>query len=72
MEEEAARAAAKRLFQKVNFGGGALQSYEISSLLTDAYDFLKIRNFQKMQPSNLPPETSKDTPKCSMSTRMDR
>jgi hypothetical protein len=45
MEEEAARAAAKRLFQKVNFGGGALQSYEVSSLLTDTYDFLKIRNF---------------------------
>jgi hypothetical protein len=72
MEEEAARAAAKRLFQKVNFGGGALQSYEVSSLLTDTYDFLKIRNFKKMQLSNHPPGTSRDIPKCSMSTRTGR
>lgn len=72
MEEEAARAAAKRLFQKVNFGGGALQSYEVSSLLTDTYDYLKIRNFQNMQLSNHPQETSRDTLKCSMSIRMDR
>ena len=27
MDQEAAKAAAKRLYQKVNFSGGALQSY---------------------------------------------
>jgi len=43
MDSEAARAAAKRLYQKVNFGGGALQSYEISSLLSETYEYLKIR-----------------------------
>ena len=42
---EAAKAAAKRLYQKVNFSGGALQSYEISSLLNDTYEYLKIRIF---------------------------
>ena len=44
MDQEAARAAAKRLFQKISFSGGALQSYEVSSLLNDAYEYLKIRN----------------------------
>lgn len=43
LDQEAAKAAAKRIFQKVNFSGGPLQSYEISSLLTDTYDYLKIR-----------------------------
>jgi hypothetical protein len=37
MDHQAARAAAKRLFQKANMTGGALQSYELSSLLTDTY-----------------------------------
>lgn len=41
MEVEAAKAAAKRLFQKANFSGGSLQSYEISSLLTDTYEYLQ-------------------------------
>lgn len=48
MEQEAAKAAAKRLYQKINFTGGALQSYEISTLLTDTYDYLQIRNSVKM------------------------
>ena len=44
MDQEAARAAAKRLFQKISFSGGALQSYEVSSLLNETYENLKIRN----------------------------
>lgn len=43
MDQEAAKAAAKRLFQRVNFTGGPLQSYEVASLLTDTYEYLKIR-----------------------------
>lgn len=44
MDVESARAAAKRIYQKINFSGGALQSYELSALLTDTYEYLKIRN----------------------------
>jgi hypothetical protein len=66
MEQEAAKAAAKRLYQKINFTGGALQSYEISTLLTDTYDYLQIRNSVKMKPSNPPPGISRLIPKCWM------
>lgn len=45
MDQEAAKAAAKRLFQKINFSGGPLQSYEVASLLNDTYEYLKIRIF---------------------------
>ena len=31
------------MFQKVNYTGGALQSYEVSSLMQETYEFLKIR-----------------------------
>jgi hypothetical protein len=48
MDPESAKAAAKRLYQKVNFSGGPLQSYEISSLLTDTYEYLKIRTTLNM------------------------
>lgn len=72
MDSEAARAAARRLYQKVNFGGGALQSYEISSLLTETYEYLKIRNTPIIQPSNLPQKTSNPILKCWTSIEMDR
>ena len=72
MEQEAAKAAAKRLYQKINFTGGALQSYEISTLLTDTYDYLQIRNSLEMQRSNPPQGISRPTHKCWMSTKTDR
>lgn len=37
MDIEAAKNAAKRLYQKINYTGGPLQSYQISSLLNDTY-----------------------------------
>lgn len=37
LDVENAKAAAQRLYKKISFSGGALQSYEISSLLTDTY-----------------------------------
>jgi hypothetical protein len=62
-DHEAAKAAAKRLFQKVNFNGGALQSYEMSSLLTDTYEYLKIRKPYITQLSNPRPTISNSTAK---------
>ena len=59
MDQEAAKAAAKRLFQRVNFTGGPLQSYEVASLLTDTYEYLKIRKNSHTQLSNPPPEISR-------------
>ena len=61
MDQEAAKAAAKRLFQRVNFTGGPLQSYEVASLLTDTYEYLKIRKNAHTQHSNPPPEISRPT-----------
>ena len=72
MEVEAAKAAAKRLFQKANFSGGSLQSYEISSLLTDTYEYLKIRTITTTQLSNRPAKISKFTHKSSTLTKMDK
>lgn len=42
---EDAKQAAQRIYKRVNFDGGNLQSYELSSLLQETYDFLKIRIF---------------------------
>ena len=72
MDLESAKAAAKRLFQKVNFTGGPLQSYEISSLLTDTYEYLKTRSRSTMQPTNPTHKISRCTLKCSTPTEMDR
>jgi hypothetical protein len=72
MEQEAARAAAKRLYQKINFTGGPLQSYEVSTLLTDTYEYLKIRTFLKMQLSSLQQGISRPILKFSTPTKMDR
>jgi hypothetical protein len=72
MDLESAKAAAKRLFQKVNFTGGPLQSYEISSLLTDTYEYLKTRNRLTTQPTNPTRRISRCTPRCSTPTEMDR
>jgi hypothetical protein len=63
MDQEAARAAAKRLFQKISFSGGPLQSYEVSSLLNDTYEYLKIRTSQFIQLLSPPPRTSRALPK---------
>lgn len=43
MERETAREAARRLFKKVNYQGGALQSYELATMLEDTYGYLKMR-----------------------------
>lgn len=59
MDIEAAKNAAKRLYQKINYTGGPLQSYEISSLLSDTYEYLKIRITLIIQLSNRPLEISK-------------
>ena len=72
MDLESAKAAAKRLFQKVNFTGGPLQSYEISSLLTDTYEYLKLRIPSNMQPTNQTPKISRCTLKSSTPTETDR
>jgi hypothetical protein len=72
MDQEAAKAAAKRLYQKINFSGGPLQSYEVSSLLTDTYEFLKIRTFLFTQPSNPLPAILKHTHKFWTPTGMGR
>lgn len=39
----AAKEAARRLYKRVNYSDGPLGTYELSSLLTDTYNFLKIR-----------------------------
>lgn len=72
MDQEAAKAAAKRLFQKINFSGGPLQSYEISSLLNDTYEYLKIRIIVFIQPLSPPPAILKHTPRSLTPTEMDK
>ena len=72
MDLESAKAAAKRLFQKVNFTGGPLQTDEISSLLTDTYDYLQQRTVFHTQPTNPTRTISRCTRKSSMPTAMDR
>lgn len=46
-EIAAAKEAAKRLFKKVSYQDGPLGSYELTSLLSNTYDILKIRKFLK-------------------------
>lgn len=41
---EQAKLAAQRIYKRINFDGGNLQSYELNSLMQETYDFLKIRN----------------------------
>lgn len=70
MEQQAARAAARRLYQKVNFTGGALQFYELSSLLNETYDYLHIRISVHIQRLNPIQVMSRLTLKCQTSIKM--
>lgn len=72
MDTEWAKAAARRLYQKVNFSGGPLQSYEISTLLTDTYEYLKIRIPSPIQPISQRARISNPMRKFLMPTKMDR
>lgn len=72
LDNEAAKAAAKRIYQKVNFSGGALQSYEISTLLTDTYEYLKMRNCSSMQLLSQPLAILRPIPRSSTSTKTGR
>lgn len=69
---QAAKEAAKRLYKKVNFSGGPLQSYQLSSLLNDTYEYLKIRKHHNTQPTNPTTEISKYTQKYSTTIKMDK
>ena len=40
---EAAREAARRLYKRYNYSNGPFASYELSSLLAETYEYLKIR-----------------------------
>lgn len=62
---EQAKLAAQRIYKRINFDGGNLQSYELNTLMQETYDFLKIRKIFLLQFQNINPHQmiSKSTQK---------